>query len=336
MFVSTAALENFGLTFIEASTVGLPFVGTNKGRVQDIQKNCESENLVDVGDHKHVEQTIHDLLTDANLWNTLSHNGVELTRTVYNWEAHAERHLHALKTIQTDKTPLPTLEKRLGSIKHLVVCDIDNTLTTNQISAQKPITALKEHHQHLGFAVATGRNIDSALSILKKYGYPNPNILITSVGSEIHYGRHAMPDKGWAHYIKHAWKPKAIMATLKEFKELELQTEEGAQCTYKVIYTVKAGVDTAMLVKNIKEALSQGSDKQHIILSHDTYLDILPYRAGKGNAILSTWLGGGASPRHVHQGSFVDHCGKPREEPCQTSKNQISVLRIQGGSGRGA
>ncbi|MDD4038461.1 MAG: HAD-IIB family hydrolase [Sphaerochaeta sp.] len=286
LFVSTAALENFGLTFIEASAVGLPFVGTNKGGVQDIQKNCESGILVDIGDHKHVEQTIHDLLTDANLWDTLSHNGVERTRTVYNWEAHAERYLHALKSIKTDKTPLPTLEKRLGSIKHLVVCDIDNTLTTDQASAQRLIAALKEHHQHLGFAVATGRNIDSALSILKQYGYPNPDILITSVGSEIHYGRQAMPDKGWAHYIKRAWKPKAIMDALQEFKELELQTEEGAQRTYKVSYTVKAGVDTALLVKNIKEALHKGSGKQHIILSHDTYLDILPYRAGKGNAIL--------------------------------------------------
>lgn len=286
LFVSTAALENFGLTFIEASAVGLPFVGTNKGGVQDIQKNCESGILVDIGDHKHVEQTIHDLLTDANLWDTLSHNGVERTRTVYNWEAHAERYLHALKSIKTDKTPLPTLEKRLGSIKHLVVCDIDNTLTTDQASAQRLIAALKEHHQHLGFAVATGRNIDSALSILKQYGYPNPDILITSVGSEIHYGKQTMPDKGWAHYIKRAWKPKAIMDALQEFKELELQTEEGAQRTYKVSYTVKAGADTALLVKNIKEALHQGSGKQHIILSHDTYLDILPYRAGKGNAIL--------------------------------------------------
>jgi len=286
LFVSTAALENFGLTFIEASAVGLPFVGTNKGGVQDIQKNCESGILVDIGDHKHVEQTIHDLLTDANLWDTLSHNGVERTRTVYNWEAHAERYLHALKSIKTDKTPLLTLEKRLGSIKHLVVCDIDNTLTTDQASAQRLIAALKEHHQHLGFAVATGRNIDSALSILKQYGYPNPDILITSVGSEIHYGKQTMPDKGWAHYIKRAWKPKAIMDTLQEFKELELQTEEGAQRTYKVSYTVKAGVDTALLVKNIKEALHKGSGKQHIILSHDTYMDILPYRAGKGNAIL--------------------------------------------------
>jgi len=178
------------------------------------------------------------------------------------------------------------LEKRLGSIKYLLVCDIDDTLTGDRASAQELAAVLTEHRKHLGFAAATGRNLDSAQDVLHLYSYPEPDILITSVGSEIHYTQQMLPDKEWASYINQSWEPDAVKQVLQQFDAIELQTEPGAQRTCKVSYTVKKGVDTALLRRQVKEALLQGVGKQHIILAHDTYLDILPHRAGKGTAIL--------------------------------------------------
>lgn len=185
-----------------------------------------------------------------------------------------------------EQIQLHLLQQRLCSIKYFLVCDIDNTLTVDKMHAQKLASILRQHHQDLGFAVATGRNIDSALSVLKTYGYPHPDFLITSVGSEIHYGKLVVRDQDWAAYIKLAWKPKTIIKALKDFEEIKLQTGEEAQQPYKVSYTVTDDARITTLHMRIREVLHQGAGKQHIILSHDTYLDVLPYRASKGNAIL--------------------------------------------------
>ena len=98
VFVSAAALENFGLTFIEASAVGLPFVGTDKGGVQDIRKNCDSGVLVDIGKPKAIHDAIHKILTDSELWDSLSQHGVERIRQVYNWQTHCDTYLAQVET----------------------------------------------------------------------------------------------------------------------------------------------------------------------------------------------------------------------------------------------
>jgi sucrose-phosphate synthase len=109
--------------------------------------------------------------------------------------------------------------------------------------------------------------------------------LITAVGSEIHYGSKDIPDKGWSHYIRRRWKPEVIREVLSAFPELEMQNEEGTQRRYKISYTIKEGSEIPSLMERIRTALSEARSMQHLVLSHDTYLDILPYRASKGDAI---------------------------------------------------
>ncbi|WP_332446504.1 HAD-IIB family hydrolase [Sphaerochaeta sp.] len=285
VFVSTAALENFGLTFIEASAVGLPFIGTDKGGVKDIFENCESGVLVDIADHQAIGDTIYELLTDTQKWQQLSHNGVERIRQVYNWETHVDTYLEQLGAIKTMKQDLPALAKRMANIEHLVVCDIDNTLTGDMQAARKLADVLKTNQAHLGFAIATGRSLDSAHEILSQYPFPHPDILITAVGSEVHYGTDDVPDKGWSNYIRRRWKREAIKQALHDIPALVLQTEEGTQRTYKISYTITDPANIQTIMEQVKQALGNHTGMHHLILSHDTYLDILPYRAGKGDAI---------------------------------------------------
>jgi sucrose-phosphate synthase len=285
IFVSTAALENFGLTFIEASAVGLPYVGTDKGGVRDIYENCESGILVDISNRKAIEETLYTLLTDTEQWQKLSENGVQRIRQVYNWKAHADTYLSHLKSILENKKKQPALATRMGSIEHLLVCDIDNTLTGDRAAADELAKVLEAHHDRVGFAIATGRSFESAQEVLKHYSFPTPDILITAVGSEIHYGSKDVPDKGWTHYIRRRWKPDVIREVLSAFPELEMQNEEGTQRRYKISYTIKEGSEIPSLMERIRTALSEARSMQHLVLSHDTYLDILPYRASKGDAI---------------------------------------------------
>ncbi|MGE4452952.1 MAG: HAD-IIB family hydrolase [Sphaerochaeta sp.] len=285
IFVSTAALENFGLTFIEASAVGLPYVGTDKGGVRDIYENCESGILVDISNRKAIEEILYNLLTDAEQWQKLSENGVQRIRQVYNWKAHADTYLAHLEKVLANKKKQPALATRMGSIEHLLVCDIDNTLTGDMAAADELAKALKAHHDKIGFAIATGRSIESAQEVLKSYSFPEPDILITAVGSEIHYGSQDVPDKGWSNHIRRRWKPESIRSVLSSFSELELQDEDGTQRKYKISYNIREGSEISSLMERIRSALAETKSMQHLVLSHDTYLDILPYRASKGDAI---------------------------------------------------
>ena len=293
VFVSAAALENFGLTFIEASAVGLPFVGTDKGGVQDIRKNCDSGVLVDIGKPKAIHDAIHKILTDSELWDSLSQHGVERIRQVYNWQTHCDTYLAQLKRVMEEhkvkKTPDARYErsmaKRMSSLKYLLVSDIDNTLTGDADSVEELKKLLEEYRDTVGFGVATGRNVESAKEILETYGFPQPDVLITSVGSEVFYGENLIADKGWSHFIRRRWHPRRIREALSGFGALELQPEEGSQRDFKVSFNVLDNSDIDSLMQKVGDALGKTKSSWHLVLSHDRFLDILPYRASKGTAV---------------------------------------------------
>lgn len=292
VFVSAAALENFGLTFIEASAVGLPFVGTDKGGVQDIKKNCDSGVLVDIGNQKAIHDAIYKILTDAQHWDALSKNGVERIRQVYNWKTHCDTYLSHLDRVieehRTRKTPEAryerSLAKRMSTLEHLLISDIDNTLTGDDAALEELKELLELNKMSVGFGIATGRSIESAKEVLDRYGL-KPDILITAVGSEIHYGDQLIPDKGWAHFIRRRWHPERIKEVLSDYDELELQQEPGSQRKFKVSYNIKRTDMLEELMQRIKEDLESTKSSWHLVLSHDSFLDILPYRASKGTAV---------------------------------------------------
>jgi len=293
VFVSAAALENFGLTFIEASAVGLPFIGTDKGGVQDIKKNCDSGLLVDIDNPKAIRAAIHKVLTNNELWDTLSQHGVERIRQIYNWETHCDNYLTQLERVikehKEKKSPEHRYEqsmaKRMSSIKYLLISDIDNTLTGDVAAMEELKQLLKEYHDTVGFGVATGRNLESAKNILEEYGFPSPDVLIASVGSEMFYGKDLTIDKGWAHFIRRRWYPERIRERLEEFDALELQSDSGTQRKFKVSYHVRENSDIETLLPAIRLALDEAKLSYHLIFSHERFLDILPYRASKGSAV---------------------------------------------------
>jgi sucrose-phosphate synthase len=293
VFVSAAALENFGLTFIEASAVGLPFIGTDKGGVQDIRKNCDSGLLVDITNQKAIGDAIHKVLTDAGLWDTLSRHGVERIREVYNWHHHCDTYLENLERVLAEHTDKKTPEaryersmaKRMSTLKYLLVSDIDNTLTGDDAAIEEFKRLLEAHHDTVGFGIATGRSVDSAKQILSEYGLPQPDVLITSVGSEVYYGKDLIVDKGWSHYIRRRWHPRRIREVLDPIEGLELQGEPDAQREFKVSYNVRNPEGIESLMQQVHDALDLTKSSWHIVLSHDRFLDILPYRASKGTAV---------------------------------------------------
>ncbi len=287
VFVNAALTEPFGLTLIEAAACGLPVVATDDGGPRDIIGNCKNGIIVDVSNTKNISKAINKILDDKRTWKQLSGNGIKNVRKYYTWEAHTNSYLSEVEKLikigQDNTKVFAPVGKKLFEADRLIVSDIDHTLIGDENSLTKFVSVIENIDNDIGFAVATGRSVDSAYKILEKNGIPYPDIFITSVGAEIYYnfqGR-VIYSKGWHAHIKHQWHREKIVKLLSAFDFLEYQEEEN-QRKYKISYYSS---DVPEYLEMVNGLLIQNKIKANVIFSHGQYLDILPYRASKGKAI---------------------------------------------------
>jgi sucrose-phosphate synthase len=208
----------------------------------------------------------------------------------YTWETHAKTYVneikHALESLDSEKmkvaVPSDAIGGRLAKLNHFIISDIDNTLIGEQNDhLGELLELLKQHREIIGFGVATGRTIDSAKAYLKKHGVHSPDIIISSVGAEIYYGKNVHYAKGWDTHISAKWDREKIVYTLAELPFLTYQ-EEATQRPFKVSYNMRPGKDR---LPKIHELLLRNKCRYMLIYSHDKYIDILPYRGSKGKAL---------------------------------------------------
>jgi len=287
VFVNAALTEPFGLTLIEAAACGVPVVATDDGGPRDIIKNCQNGLLVDVTGTKNISDAINKIIDDQNLWKQFSENGMENVRKHYTWNAHVEKYIeeigHIAGTRKDEEKVFAPVGRKLLNAEKLIVSDIDHTLLGDDNALKEFIKILEKTDSKVGFAVATGRAVDSAFSVLKENRVPYPDIIISSVGAEIYYNYHGklINSTGWDAHIKHQWNREKIKKLLEEFDFLQYQ-EESTQRKFKISYYTS---DVPKNIEKVKSTLIKHKIKANVIFSHGQYLDILPYRASKGKAI---------------------------------------------------
>jgi len=290
VFVNSALTEPFGLTLLEASACGLPIIAPDDGGPRDIIKNCKNGIIVDTTDSRAIGNAIKKIITDSIMWEDYSKNGIVNVRKHYTWEAHAKKSIALIMKLTKDtvntnyinSVPMHPIGKRLANLNNFIFTDIDNTLIgKTRDGLDEFIEIIKKEQNQIGFAVATGRTIDSALEYLKRNKAPDPDIIVSSVGSEIYYVNKLIYDIGWDTHISHKWDRKKIKHVLKEFKFLTYQ-EEDTQRKYKISYFMKP--DKACLPM-IHHCLHKNKLQYNLIYSHGQFLDILPHRASKGKAL---------------------------------------------------
>ncbi|MCA9450585.1 MAG: HAD-IIB family hydrolase, partial [Candidatus Omnitrophica bacterium] len=293
VFVNAAFVEPFGLTFLESSAAGLPFVGTHNGGPQDIVKNCESGILVDVENYEEIGAALKKLLTSRVDWERYSTNGINRVREHYTWEAHCKRYIECITDV-IGTTPTPYVQtvpkgephgKRLSSLSGMLITDIDNTLIGDDDSLEVLKQVLEEYKETLGFGVATGRYLESAVEALHDNGIETIDTIISSVGTEIYYGMGDFPDKGWASALRAKWRPDRILEALAKLPFLYLQEDEKTQREFKVSYDLDSEVTPEEALPLVHHELTQAKANYNLVFSHGTYVDILPSRASKGKAI---------------------------------------------------
>ena len=286
VFVNPALTEPFGLTLIEAAASGLPLVATEDGGPKDIIENCKNGVLVNPLEIEDIAAGLRKILLDWESWQVRSTNGLQGVRNHYSWKAHTNRYLKVVTPL-IGKTPKPMpshSQKRRPFLYNdrVIFTDLDQNLLGNRKALPEFIHVIRTHRKKTSFGIATGRRMDSALKVMKKHGIPEPDVLITSGGSEIHYAPKLTEDKAWRQHIEKQWTPKIIRRIMQELPGIKLQ-EKSEQSRFKISYFIDQTV--APSLEEIQQKLFKEEQTVNVILSFGQYLDILPIRASKGLAL---------------------------------------------------
>ncbi len=284
VLVNPALTEPFGLTLLEAAASGLPVVATADGGPRDIVSHCKNGILFDPLDAEGLGKALLYALSDNARWRKWSLSGVGGVHRHFSWNAHVKKYMRAAAMViqQSERRRFYRPKSRLITADRILVSDIDNTLIGDKNALRQLLRMLKDAGERVAFGVATGRSVELTLAALEEWKIPTPQLLITSVGSDIHYGPHLVQDKAWERHIHYRWRPDALRRAMKKLPGLKPQPSKG-QGDFKVSYDVDPKKMPA--VEEIVRQLRRQRLHARVIYSHQAYLDLLPIRASKGMAL---------------------------------------------------
>ena len=181
----------------------------------------------------------------------------------------------------------------------LMICtDLDRTLIPNgpepeTIYARRLFSQLVKKPKTV-LVFVTGRHKELILDAIHNYDLPQPDFVISDVGSSIYKINHSDWKKleNWDEHIGKDWdgySHESLHATLSDIKQIRLQ-ECSKQNTYKLSYYVPLNIKTQQILAQISQRFSSNEIQVNLIWSIDEpsnigLLDILPKRASKKHAI---------------------------------------------------
>lgn len=272
VFVNPALNEPYGLTLTEAALHGLPVVATCHGGPVDIVRRLQHGRVADPNDPPAFAAAIRRLLDDHVEWDRASAAGRANARDL-DWGGYSARFVEIAQGF-ADSAPVRAPWSRL------LLCDIDNTLIGCPAGA-RGMTVYRADEPTLAFGVATGRSLQEAIRLLREWDQPPPDILITSVGSEIYWrrGTGLQADADFSRHIDAGWDAAAIERRVGRLRGVEPQPPVEQRRHKRSYFVFEPSAIAA-----VRDAVADLPVR--VIHSHDRLLDILPERAGKGAAMI--------------------------------------------------
>lgn len=273
VFLNPALHEPFGLTIIEAASAGVPVVATRCGGPADIIPELGYGKLVDPNDPAAIASAALELLNDPVRAEACG-RATARAKASFCWSAWARGSAAIYREILTPRVQT----SRVAAC--LFASDMDGTLTGDKLSA-RVFSRWAAGRSGTGFTIATGRSINEARRVMRDWDLPDPDFLITSVGTEI--WRPARPGAfelcgEYAGSISKGWRRERIVELL-EGSGFTWQPQWEQRC-WKLSFLGDAG-DAA----RIRKLLSAGTLEARVVHSHGELIDVIPARAGKAAAL---------------------------------------------------
>ncbi len=299
VFVNPALTEPFGLTLIEAAATGLPIIATNDGGPIDIINNCNNGLLINPLDTQSIGEALVTALSNNTQWQFWSKQGIAGVKKYYSWSNHVNQYLTNLDKLIT-KLPSTTIYRqglishhkkrhlglpKLPLIQRFIITDIDQTLIGDADALEEFLEFLDNAGDNFSFGIATAHKLEQALQLLEQWNVPLPEVLITSVGTEIYYGSD-LKDTGWEKHINYRWEPEALKKALSTIDGIQLQ-DDKYQDEFKISYVIDKEMMEPKILRRAKfvKCLREKHLLANVIMTYNQHLDLLPIRASKGLAV---------------------------------------------------
>jgi glycosyltransferase involved in cell wall biosynthesis/hydroxymethylpyrimidine pyrophosphatase-like HAD family hydrolase len=263
------------------------------------------------------------LLTNTQLWKQCATSGCTRV-TSFDWGTHAMR-LHTLFEDVTTKhgdkwgkpvpaSVTPASAAAVPTTTGVLVLDLDGRLQTAASGEGQVVDPALKQLRHSGWALCytTGRTLRSACQLVERLGLPVPDVMVSSLGTAVHYhidpqrqrdgcgpGERAQSsgaacwreDDSWRQHIDYRWKSdthrrKRLAALFRAIRGfVEQPSSEQTPHKYSLSCSAKLLRGTGVLA-NVRSELRRAQIHANVVISgNGRSLDIVPLRAGKGNAL---------------------------------------------------
>lgn len=302
VFVNPAFTEPFGLTLLEASAAGLPLVATNDGGPRDILANCENGELVDALDDDAIGKAIESVISDPDHQRELAKRGGKRVRKHYSWDAHVERYLDQLQPVLPPAPRQPHAGSRqlLAKAERWVVMDLPPRLEEEPpelVERWRELFLPGEGRREIGLGIATGLSDEEARDVVARLDMPQPAFVVAGLGASIRYGKSAVQDEIWRKQVATGWDRQAVLDALSGMDGMELQPDERQHPLKVSFFRDKK---TGPTVRRITGRLREHGVAAKVLMTADSYVDVIPVRSGKDVALRYLEYKWGIDPAQIY------------------------------------
>ena len=179
----------------------------------------------------------------------------------------------------------------------LIATDLDGTFIGDDEAMASLWKSLEERGYVVGFS--TGRHLRSIEAFYaEKQAGRRADVCICMVGTDIHFrrGEEYHLDAGWHDIIGHAWDKQRVSEIVDSIPEARLQDQQW-QSPFKSSYYLEENAEARLT--EIHERLDATGLQAKVVYSVGKFLDLLPIRSGKGEAVKYAAAKVGATPEKV-------------------------------------
>ncbi len=166
---------------------------------------------------------------------------------------------------------------------YMLATDLDGTLVGDAHSLAQLNAELAPRRDRFMLVYVSGRSLYSVERLMEAQRLLVPDFIVAGVGTSIHRGPTWESDVQWIQQIKTGWSAERVRSIASFFPALIPQAPDNQgpfKCSYQL---APAHADETIVT--LQESLEAQGVEARIVYSSGRDLDILPTRAGKGNAL---------------------------------------------------